>query len=345
VTIALKFSGVSHRYGHRLALDDVSFAVETGEVVCLVGPSGCGKTTALRVAAGLERPFAGTVSLVGRVVSGPGVHVAPERRRVGYMSQDLALFPHLDVLANVEFGLDRLAPTERGARARAMLAKVGMADYADIWPHKISGGQQQRVALARALAPEPKVMLLDEPFSSLDRRLRDQIWTESISILRETGVATLMVTHDPEEAMAMADRIAVMRDGRLVQTGTQEELYDRPKDGYVARLFGEVNAIAGTVQGGAVATPLGRVPAPGLADGTRVEVLVRPEALRPLADGGGELRVVEARRLGAALALRLAVDGIAPVCARMPRGPLPELGTKMAVSLDKDGVFVFPLRP
>jgi iron(III) transport system ATP-binding protein len=342
VIVALEFSGVSHRYGARLALANVSFAVGKGELVCLVGPSGCGKTTALRVAAGLEAPFAGTVSLDGRVVSGPGIHVAPERRRVGYMSQDLALFPHLDVQANVEFGLDDRPAAGRSSRAREMLAKVGMADYADAWPHKISGGQQQRVALARALAPEPKVMLLDEPFSSLDRRLRDSIWEESISILRETGVATLMVTHDPEEAMAMADRIAVMRDGRIVQTGTQEELYDRPKDAYVARLFGEVNAFPGTVRGGAVATALGPIAAPGIAEGAQVEVLVRPEALRAVADTAGGARVVEAKRLGSALALRLALDGLAPLNARLPRGAAPAEGTIMALTLDTAGVFVFP---
>jgi iron(III) transport system ATP-binding protein len=184
-------------------------------------------------------------------------------------------------------------------------------------------------------------MLLDEPFSSLDRRLRDRIWEEAISILRESGVATLMVTHDPEEAMAMADRIAVMRDGRLIQSGSQEELYDRPKDGYVARLLGSVNALTGTVKGGAVATALGPVAAPGLADGTPGEGLIRPEALRPVVNGAGHAFVTEARRLGASLALKLRLNGVA-LEARLPRGPLLAEGTSVAIDVDPSGVFVFP---
>ena len=195
---------LSHSYGDTVVVPEVSLTVAPGELLCLLGPSGCGKTTTLRIAAGLEEVRQGRVTLDGRLVSGDGVHIPPEHRHVGFLFQDYALFPHLNVCGNVEFGLDGLTRPARRQRALDMLAQVGMADYAGAWPHQLSGGQQQRVGLARALAPQPGLMLLDEPFSGLDKRLRDQIRDETQRVLKANGVATLMVTHDPEEAMFMA---------------------------------------------------------------------------------------------------------------------------------------------
>ena len=341
----LVLDGVSQHYGSRAVLDAVSLEVAAGELVCLLGPSGAGKSTALRIAAGLEAPAAGRVLLDGRVASGPDAMVPPEERRLGFMSQDFALFPHLTVLDNVAFGLDGLGAAERRARALGMLDSVGMAGFAAAWPHQISGGQQQRVALARALARGPKVMLLDEPFSGLDRALRDQIWEDTVSILRLTSVATLMVTHDAEEAMVMADRIAVLRDGRIVQTGRPEALYDHPADPFVATLFGPVNAFEGIVQGGRVATPIGNFLATGLAEGSPGQVLVRPEALRPRAAPDGPARVEGVRLRGAYLSVRLVLDGASgegvALLARTARALDPASGQRMALSVDPAGVFVF----
>jgi iron(III) transport system ATP-binding protein len=341
----LVLDGVSQHYGSRTVLDGVSLEVAAGELVCLLGPSGSGKSTALRIAAGIEVPAAGRVLLEGRVVSTPGAMVPPEDRRLGFMSQDFALFPHLTVLDNVAFGLDALGAAERRARALGMLESVGMAGFAAAWPHQISGGQQQRVALARALARGPKVMLLDEPFSGLDRALRDQIWEDTVSILRLSSVATLMVTHDAEEAMVMADCIAVLREGRIVQTGRPEALYDHPADPFVATLFGPVNAFQGIVQGGRIGTPIGSFVATGVAEGSPGLVLVRPEALRPRSAPDGPARVEEVRLRGAYLSVRLALDGASPggaaLLARTSRALEPAPGQRMALSVDPAGVFVF----
>ncbi|MGE5766512.1 MAG: ABC transporter ATP-binding protein, partial [Bacteroidota bacterium] len=276
---ALAFDHVSHAFGELLAVNDLSLALERGEVVCLLGPSGCGKTTALRVAAGLEILQQGRVLIDGAVVAGEGREVPPEARSVGLVFQDYALFPHLSVADNVAFGLRRLPGAERRQRVAEALELVGMAASAAAYPHMLSGGQQQRVALARALAPRPRVMLLDEPFSNLDARLRQQVRDDTLHVLKRSGTTTLMVTHDPEEAMFMADRIALMRAGRIVQLGTPANLYYQPAEAFVASFFGEINILQGVVKAGEVATPFGAVGAGGLADGTAVEVLIRPEAL------------------------------------------------------------------
>jgi iron(III) transport system ATP-binding protein len=349
---ALALSGVSHAYGRKRAVAGVDLAVAVGEIVCLVGPSGCGKSTLLRIAAGLEEVQAGEVRVGGRCVATPGRGVPAERRGVGVVFQDFALFPHMTVADNVRFGLSGGTAAAQRDRAIASLAQVGMADYADAYPHALSGGQQQRVALARALAPEPAVLLLDEPFSGLDTRLREQVRDETLHVLKDAGTATLLVTHDPEEAMFLADRIALMDGGRMVQVGSPTDLYLRPADAFAASFFGEVNEIPAVVHDGHADTPLGRIPARGLAEGTAAQVLIRPEGLT-LSSPNETLsrlptlgRVEAARLLGRTSLVHLSVpaaDGrILHLHARMPGIFLPPDGSHVSVVLDPRQAFVFP---
>jgi iron(III) transport system ATP-binding protein len=347
---ALAMQQVSHCYGALRAVDDVSLAIAPGEIVCLVGPSGCGKSTLLRIAAGLERLQHGLVALAGRVVAGAAGEVPPERRSVGLVFQDYALFPHLDVLRNVRFGLHRLPGDEARRRALEALQQVGMDGYAGAYPHQLSGGQQQRVALARALAPRPDVLLLDEPFSGLDSQLRAQIRDETLHLLKQNGTATLLVTHDPEEAMFLGDRIVLMRQGRLVQAGRPEDLYLRPVNAFAASFFGEINRLDGVVRNGCVDTPLGCVHPSNLADGTPVEVLIRPEMLSlsetPPAGPATEARVQAARLLGRTSLVHMTVEdprqGPVHLHARVAGVWLPAEESRVWIALDAGRAFVFP---
>jgi len=349
---ALRLEGVRHRYGNTVAVDGVSVAVAAGEVVCLLGPSGCGKTTVLRLAAGLEPLQEGVVRIGGVAVAGDGVEVPPERRGVGLVFQDYALFPHLDVRDNVAFGLTGWRAADRRRRADEVLALVGMTGHSRSYPHELSGGQQQRVALARALAPRPRVVLLDEPYSGLDARLRDRVRDEVLHILKASGSACLMVTHDSEEAMFMADRIAVMRAGRIVQEGSPVELYCEPADAFVASFFGEVNRIDGKVSGGSIDTPIGPVPARGLAEGTGATVVIRPEAvtIQPWASAFAEdpAGVVEqSRLLGRTSLVHMTVTAPARpewsvhLHARVPGVYLPKPGARVRIQVDPTQTFVF----
>ena len=308
------------------------------------GTVGFGQEHDLASAAGLEELQHGRVLVGGQVVAGEGPTVGPEKRNVGFMFQDYALFPHLNVLGNVAFGL-RGGDREGESAAHDMLRQVGMDDFAEAYPHTLSGGEQQRVALARALAPHPEVMLMDEPFSGLDARLRDRVRDETLALLEKLHAAALLVTHDPEEAMRMGDRIVLLRQGRVIQDASPEQLFHAPADAFTARFFNEVNEFRGVVEAGGVITPLGTVPAPELADGTGADVLIRMDCVRILDQGSGGIpaRVERARLIGPDAQVELAVPGSdVTIRARQAGGSLPGTGTEVMLELDSTGVFVFP---
>jgi iron(III) transport system ATP-binding protein len=343
----LSFENVSLFFGDIEAVCDVSFDLEPGEIVCLLGPSGCGKSTLLRLAAGVERPQSGRVLLDGYEVAGPQIFVPPEKRNVGLMFQDFALFPHLTILANVSFGLRALERSAARAEARSALRRVGLEQYEASYPHELSGGEQQRVALARAMVPRPTVMLMDEPFSGLDQRLRESVRQETLAILRETRASSMLVTHDPVEAMGMADRILLMRQGRLIQQGRPEALYHRPVDADAARFFCDFNEVAGRVVDGVALSPLGGFPAPGLEPGQPALIMIRPQGIQP-APGlpeGPLGHVTRARFLGDASELLVYFDGLEePLAVRVAERNAPRPGDSVHFAVDPDDVLVFPAR-
>lgn len=339
----LSFEAIRHGYHGRETLRGVSLTAEPGEVLCLLGPSGSGKTTLLRIAAGIEAQASGRLLLNDREVAGPSVFVPPEQRGIGLMFQDFALFPHMSVVENVRFGLTALPAREGTAEAMVALERVGLAHYAEKYPHALSGGEQQRVALARALAPRPGVLLMDEPFSGLDSRLKDTIRADTLAILRETRATAVVVTHDAEEAMRMADRIALLRDGRLVQVGSSDDLYRRPNDLFTAAFFSEINEFSGVVRNGHVATPLGVAEAPGIAEGRPVSIAVRLSGVGVSKDSGViPARILSRRFLGVVELLELAVPGIErPVRSRMRADILPPGLKDATISVNPQDILVF----
>ena len=351
----LRLEDVSHGFHGVPVVWDVSFTARSAEVTCLLGPSGCGKTTLLRIAAGLERLQQGRVTLGDRVVAdtGAGIDLPAEQRSVGMMFQDYALFPHLTLYENVVFGI----PARRSDRrewARRALDQTGLAGLAQSYPHMLSGGQQQRAALLRAMAPEPRVLLLDEPFSGLDITLRLQVREEFLAFLKQTGVTTLLVTHDPEEGMFMSDHVLVMGGGRVLQAATPADVYFKPVNDYVAELFGPVNRIPGTVRAGAVETPIGCFNAAHLTEGTPAQVLIRPEGITLTlthGDSTGEnpVTVLSARLVGRSTFVRVGCRATGTnrgidLRARMPGVFLPELGSAVLVDVNLSHAFVFPSR-
>jgi iron(III) transport system ATP-binding protein len=284
-------TGICKRFGVVDVLHGIDLDVTPGQVVALLGPSGCGKTTLLRILAGLERPDAGEVRLDERVVTGPAAWVPPEKRRVGMVFQDWALFPHMTVERNVGYGIGRREPG-RDRRVDEALALVGLEGLGDRLPGTLSGGQQQRVALARALAPRPTVLLLDEPFSNLDSSLRVQVRAEVHALLLDLGITSVFVTHDQDEAFVLGDRVAVMYEGRIVQAATPAELYARPVSPWVANFVGDANLVDGDASGDRAATSLGSIPLVDAAAGP-VQVLVRPEAVDIAPGDGGTVELIE----------------------------------------------------
>ncbi|WP_424931598.1 ABC transporter ATP-binding protein [Amaricoccus macauensis] len=353
--LPLSMKGICHDYGEGAVLRDVSLDLHEGQVTCLLGPSGCGKSTLLRIAAGVERQSRGTVSISGRVVSGPGIHLPPEKRDVGLIFQDFALFPHLTIEENVAFGALG-GKSERRTRAGQLLERVGLSGYGARYPHQLSGGEQQRVALARALAPKPPVLLMDEPFSGLDKRLRDGIRDETLAILREEGAAVMLVTHEPQEAMSMADQIALMRRGEIVQLDEPYAIYNTPVDKEAALFFSDLNVIHGVVKNRHTDTPFGRFQAPGLADQADVEIVIRPQHLKidfdrhgrgphPTPQDGTPARgrVARARFTGtqSIVEFKMEHDGTM-LKAEVPGVFLPKPGMPFWISLRRDRCHVFP---
>lgn len=348
----IEFKQVSHQYGVTPSVHDINLNVNSHQVVALLGPSGCGKSTILRLAAGLEKPLSGEIWLDGRKVADPTMSVRPEERGIGLVFQDYALFPHMTILDNVLFALNtkrsqHLSSQEKHDRAIDALEKSHLVDVNDAMPHQLSGGQQQRVALARALAPNPGLILLDEPFSGLDSRLKERIRDDMLHVLHEIGTAVILVTHDSDEAMFMADQLMVMENGTVVQSGAPVDVFCRPDSAFVAEFFGEVNKIHSIVNNGFVETPFGPFPVEDMADGTETTIIIRNDGL--LLDARGETAdavVVETIMLGRYSIVHLEVDwyktGPLHLHARMPGIQWFEEGTEVSIRLDESQVFVFP---
>jgi iron(III) transport system ATP-binding protein len=343
----LVVAGLGLDFGSLRAVDDVSFELERGAILCLLGASGSGKSSVLRLIAGLERPTSGQILIDGRSVADDDVFVEPEQRQVGMVFQDFALFPHLTVRGNVAFGLRGRPAAEIARTVTTLLTDVELLDRADSYPHMLSGGERQRVALARALAPGPQILLMDEPFSSLDARLRDQVREQTISLLRRTGTTTILVTHDPGEAMRVADRIGVLTYGRLEQFGTATDLYRRPCSPQMACSFGAVNTMAATVEGGALRTPLGDFRAPPSAAVGPVIVCFRPQhVVLRRTDGGDDgvrATVTGVTCIGDATEVHLRIADLRLV-ARVADHTSVAVGDDSRVLVDPSHLFVFPQR-
>ena len=298
----LRLSGLYKAFRNTEAVADVNLDVARGEIFCLLGPSGCGKTTTLRLIAGFDVPDAGTVHIGGRLVFGVGVNESPEKRRVGMVFQDGALFPHLTVAQNIAFGLARR--NRQKAKVQDALQLVNLEGYEDRYPHQLSGGQQQRVALARALAPEPDLILMDEPFSGLDPGLRAQLRQEVRAILRERGATVVCVTHDQEEAMQLGDRVVVMNQGRIEQMGSPEAVFHNPDTRFAAEFFGKADFLPAWQDGEYLSSEVGRMPWPPFwpipwPANRELQVMVRPDCLDVVADAAGDCIVAQRDFMGA----------------------------------------------
>jgi iron(III) transport system ATP-binding protein len=346
VASMLTLDGVAKRYGPDTAVEGIDLTVRDGELLTLLGPSGCGKTTTLRMIAGLEMPTGGRVIVDGETVAADGDGVPPERRDVGMVFQEFALFPHLTVAENVGFGLDDRDADERERRVSELLDLVGLSAFADRSPDNLSGGQRQRVALARSLAPEPEVLLLDEPFANLDIRLRERVREEVRRIIKETNVTAVSVTHDQEEALSISDRVAVMNDGQIEQVGRPESVFEHPKSRFVADFLGQASFLTGRLADNHIDTGLGTLSADllqGLTsdyDGARIDVLVRPDDLRATPCDGdrrtGNGRLVGRQYTGPSFVYAVELDAGDVVHCEHNHSTDHELGERVTVDLVAD---------
>jgi iron(III) transport system ATP-binding protein len=337
----LRLTGVTKRFGAVEAVRSLNLELAKGKILALLGPSGCGKTTTLRLLAGFEAPDSGGVEIDGRPVAGRGANVPPEKRKVGMVFQDYALFPHLSVAKNVAYGLKRsLGGKKRDTRVSEVLSLARLEGLEDRRPHELSGGQQQRVALARALAPEPAVVLLDEPFSNLDAALRAKVRSEMREILKTAGATAVFVTHDQAEALSFADEVAVMFRGSVVQVAPPEELYHRSTTREVASFVGEANFLPGTAEGGRILCELGEVPVESGVTG-EVEAMLRPEVLDLRADPGGQAVVVGREFYGHDQLIKLRLNSGRTILSRLGAGPGFEPGERVAVEV-RGSALVFP---
>ena len=276
----LEFLNISHKYDKKIILNDFSMKLEAGEVVSLLGPSGCGKTTLLKLASGIEKLQKGEIKLNDEIVSSLNFHLNSDKRQVGYVFQDCALFPHLTVLQNIFFGIKKNDIERRLQKIKKLMDEIDISNLATIYPHELSGGQQQQVALVRAMASDPKIIFLDEPYSNLDSRLKEKIRDQMLHILREHKISGLLVTHDPEEAMFMSNKIGVLNDGRIQQFGPPLDVYLRPRSAFVAEFFGNINILYGIAKEGLVRTVLGNFSCTQKINNKKVKVIIRHEAIK-----------------------------------------------------------------
>jgi len=337
----LEVENLQHAYGAQEVVRGLSFSLTHGAIGCLLGPSGCGKTTVLRCIAGFEGIGAGEIRIAGRVVSGNGVMLPPEKRRIGMVFQDYALFPHLDVAGNIAFGLHGVAREERAARVQELAQLVGLSAALDKYPHEISGGQQQRVALARALAPRPELLLLDEPFSNLDVDLRERLSHEVREIIKASGATAVLVTHDQQEAFAMADEIGVLQEGRIQQWDSPYNLYHRPANRFVADFVGQgVFLPARAVNGSQLEIELGVLKGDTLG-AERLEVLLRPDDVVHDDAAPTQAEVVHKAFRGAEILYTLRLASGRKVLALVPSHHNHALGERIGIRLDVDHVVAF----
>ena len=276
----LEFIKISHSYDDNLILNKFSMKLKHGEVVSLLGPSGCGKTTLLKLASGIEKLQEGQIILNDKIISSPDTHLSPDKRKIGYVFQDCALFPHLTILQNIFFGLNNKEITAQTKKIQNLMNEINISNLSKSYPHELSGGQQQQVALVRAIASDPKIILLDEPYSNLDSRLKEKIRDQMLHILREYNISALLVTHDPEEAMFMSDKIGVLNNGIVEQFGSPIDLYLRPKSAFIAEFFGEINLFEGSVESGLVNTVLGTFRCSNKLNKNKVKIVIRNEAIK-----------------------------------------------------------------
>ena len=347
IASSMSFESVGYKIDGKPILEDISLSVEPGQVLCLLGPSGSGKTSLLRIAAGLIEGASGTVKINDLVVADHSNFIPPEKRGVGLVFQDHALFPHLTIQQNVEFGLTALGREDARLQASRILSRVGLSARAGSYPHTLSGGEQQRIALARALAPRPGILLMDEPFSGLDSRLRDSIREQSLELLKETRSTAIIVTHDAEEALRVGDRIALIRDGKLVQQGTGHDLYYRPRDLFTAGFFSEINVVPVKLVNGQAQTLFGNwscdadLPMHCCAAIRLTDIEVTPDD----GNASGQLgRIASRRFIGTSELLDINVEGLdAPITARIKAGALSDHVLSVRVSVDPQSMMIFPI--
>jgi len=342
----LEINSIVCKHDDRITVEDLSFDVSRGSLACLLGPSGCGKTTVLRAIAGFHPVTHGQIRIGGNMVSKPGLSVAPEKRRVGMVFQDNALFPHLTVWDNVGFGIKALGPGKRNQKVQQLLYRVGLPEMGRRYPHELSGGQQQRVALARALAPKPDLILMDEPFSNLDIETRERLGYEVRDIFKEQGTTCVLVTHDQNDAFALCDNVGVMREGRILQWDTPYNLYHQPGTRFVADFIGDGVLLPGSlIESGVVKTALGRIagrsPCAGSV-GDTLDVLVRPDDIVPDDLGGISATIVRKAFKGADILYTLRTSEGVQVLSLFPSHADHRLGETVRVRLQADHLVTFP---
>lgn len=341
---SLELARVSRHFGGRAVLSEISFTIAAGRITCLLGESGCGKSTLLRIISGVDRPDGGRVVMGGTEIVGPGRFVEPEDRSVGFMFQDYALFPHLSVAENLAFGLRHLPRPARRDRVAEVVERIGLHHLVDRYPHSLSGGEQQRVALARALAPQPAILLMDEPFSNLDQGLRERVRRDTLETLRRIGTTAIIVTHDPQEALAIGDTIVLMRAGHIEQVGTPFEIYDHPASPYAAEFMGPCNRLTGIWSKGRIETPIGTFPANlDLPDGALALACIRPQGLSIGPDGHGiSARVVAKTFMGESEQIDIMVHPLGETLRMHSHVRIPmAVGEKVSLQLNGAEIHVF----